>query len=94
MPFFIHAEDRPGAIDVRKANRDAHLAYVKERYNDAIIAAGPTIADDGATMTGSVILIDLPDRAAVDEFCRNDPYARAGLFETVTIKAFKHVFPM
>ena len=94
MPFFIHAEDKPGALETRKANRDAHLAYVKDNYNDAIISAGPKLADDGETMIGSVILIDLPDRAAVDEFCKNDPYAQAGLFETVTVTAYKPVFPM
>ena len=94
MPYFIHAVDKPGALEVRKANREAHLAYVKDNYNDAMIAAGPTLSDDGEGMTGSVILIDLPDRAAVDAFCANDPYTKAGLFASVTIAPFKHVFPM
>ena len=94
MPYFIYAEDKDGAIETRKANRDAHIAYIKENYNDKMLAAGPILSDDGEMMIGSVILIDLPDRAAVDAFCKNDPYAQAGLFESVTIKAFKHVFPM
>lgn len=94
MPYFIHAEDKEGALDVRKANREAHLAYIKENYNDKMIAAGPVLADDGETMIGSVILIDLDDRAAVDAFCAGDPYAQAGLFSRVTIQPFKHVFPM
>ena len=93
MPFFIYAEDKEGALDVRKANRDAHIAYIKENYNDKILAAGPILSDDGESMIGSVILIDLNDRTQVDDFCKNDPYAKAGLFARTTIRPFKHVFP-
>lgn len=93
MPYFIHAQDKEGALDIRKANRDAHLAYIKETYDDKMIAAGPILSDDGEAMIGSVILINLDDRAAVDAFCAGDPYAKAGLFASVTISPFKHVFP-
>lgn len=93
MPYFIYAQDKEGALDIRKANRDAHLAYIKENYDNKMIAAGPILSDDGETMIGSVILINLDDRAAVDAFCAGDPYAKAGLFANVTINPFKHVFP-
>jgi len=94
MPYYIHAEDKEGSLEVRMKNRDAHLAYVKENYNEKIIAAGPILADDGVTMIGSVILVDLDDRAAAEAFCAGDPYTRAGLFASTSIKPFKHVFPM
>ena len=33
------------------------------------------------TMNGSLIILDLADRAEADAFVANDPYAKAGLFE-------------
>jgi uncharacterized protein YciI len=60
------------------------LAYTMQ-YSDKIIAAGPIISDDGETMTGSIILIDLDDRTEVEEYCARDPYNKAGVFAWVSI---------
>ncbi len=38
-------------------------------------------------------MVDLPDKQAAETFAANDPYAKAGLFESVTIKPWKKVFP-
>jgi hypothetical protein len=92
MLFVIRCTDKPGHQDVRKANRDAHIAMLEE-YGDRILAAGPTLDDAGEAMTGSVVILDAADRAAVDEFCRNDPYAKAGLFERVEVSRWKKVLP-
>jgi hypothetical protein len=51
------------------------------------------LSDDGEAMLGSVLVIEAADRAAAEGFAAGDPYAKAGLFESVTIKAFKKVFP-
>jgi uncharacterized protein YciI len=77
---------------VRKANRDAHLAYIKDGYADKIVAAGPTLDPDLEGMNGSVFIIELEDMAAAEALTANDPYAKAGLFETVVIRPFKKVF--
>lgn len=92
MLFYIRCVDKPGHLSVRKANRDAHLAYVKENYADKILAAGPTLDADLEGMNGSVFLIELPDQAAAEDMAANDPYAKAGLFESVVIRPFKKVF--
>lgn len=92
MLFYIRCVDKPGSQALRQANRDAHLAYIRAHYADRIVAAGPTLTDDLEGMNGSVFLIDLPDRAAAEEMTRNDPYALAGLFESVIIRPFKQVF--
>ncbi|SEP05273.1 hypothetical protein SAMN04490248_12151 [Salinihabitans flavidus] len=88
MLFALIARDRPGAHDIRKANRDAHLAYVKE--TGVVVLAGPLLDDDGA-MIGSLLILDLPDKDAARAWADNDPYAKAGLFESVTINAWKKV---
>jgi uncharacterized protein YciI len=35
----------------------------------------------------------MPDRAAVDRFLAADPYTKAGLFQSVTVRPFRKVFP-
>jgi len=88
MLYVIQCEDKPGALQVRLDNRPAHVEYIKQ-FN--LMAAGPTLADDGETMNGSVIIIDLPDQSAVDDFMANDPYAKAGLFSNATSRPWKSV---
>ncbi len=93
MLYVITCKDKPDSLEVRLANRRRHLEYLT-RFKDQICAAGPTIADDGETMNGSVLIIDFPDRGAAEGFAHADPYAKAGLFESVEIQAWKKVFPL
>jgi len=92
MNFLIYCVDKPGHAYVRAENRPAHLEYVSA-YADRMLAAGPTLADDGETPTGSVFLIEFADRAAAEAFSAGDPYNQAGLFESVEIKPFRKVLP-
>jgi hypothetical protein len=92
MHFIIRCTDKPGHLDVRMANRAAHLDYLKAHV-DKLLIGGPTLTDDGQTMTGSMLVIDLPDRAAVDAFLAKEPYANAGLFEKVEVSVYKKVLP-
>ncbi|PCJ55348.1 MAG: hypothetical protein COA73_13585 [Candidatus Hydrogenedentota bacterium] len=88
MLYFIHCEDKPDHLNVRIENRTAHVDYIKTFH---LLAAGPTLADDEETMNGSVIIIDLPHAAALQDFLTNDPYAKAGLFQNVTTRPWKKV---
>lgn len=92
MLFFVHCTDKPGRQDVRLANRPAHLEFLRGHL-DKIVIAGPTLTEDGEGFTGSVLIVDFPDRAAVEEHFANDPYAKAGLFESVVIRPYKKVLP-
>ena len=42
-------------------------------------------------MDGSLVILDVADMAAARDWAENDPYARAGLFESVEIRAWKKV---
>lgn len=88
MLFFIHHQDRKGALGIRQDTREAHLAYVKEFK---LLVAGPTISEEDGKMDGSMIIVDVPDRAALDAFIAKDPYAQANLFEKTTVKEWKKV---
>jgi hypothetical protein len=88
MPHFaLVCTDKPGHLELRTSNRDAHLAYLNE--TGCVTFAGPFL-NDGA-MTGSLVVIDVADRAAAEGWATNDPYAKAGLFSDVRIEEWKKV---
>jgi uncharacterized protein YciI len=90
MLFFVHCIDKPNSTAIRQKTRPAHLEYIG-KFGAKILIAGPTLADDSATSTGSMFVIDLPDAKAAAEFAANDPYAKAGLFATTRIAPFRTV---
>lgn len=88
MFYALMAHDKPGALEVRKANRDAHLAYIKE--TGVVTQAGPLLDAEGQ-MCGSLVILDVADQAAADGWAAGDPYAKAGLFDSVTITPWNRV---
>ena len=88
MPLFaLICTDKADHEPLRKANRDAHLAYLNE--TGCVTFAGPFL--DNGTMTGSLLVIDVPDRMAAENWAAADPYALAGLFAKVRIEEWKKV---
>jgi uncharacterized protein YciI len=92
MLFLVQCIDRPDAGTLRPDTRPAHLRYL-EGFTDQIVIAGPTLGPDHQTPTGSVFIVNMHDEQAVERFCRNDPYAKAGLFERTTVQPFRQVIP-
>ena len=86
MLYILINEDRSDgeAGRIRDATRKAHLAYL-ERHKDIVVLAGGTLAEDGATRTGSVFIINVPNRQAAEKFSAEEPFRKAGLFKTVKI---------
>jgi len=91
MHFVIACIDKPGQPELRQVNRPDHLDYLSS-HAERIIAAGPTLGDDGAP-NGSVLVIEFDDLAQAEAFATGDPYAKAGVFESVSIKPWKKVYP-
>lgn len=90
--YVVHCQDKPGAQQVRLDNRSAHLDYLKANLAH-VVMAGPVQTEDRTGMTGSVLVLDFPDRAGLDAFLANDPYAKAGLFAAVTVLPYRKVLP-
>jgi uncharacterized protein YciI len=90
MMFTIYCQDRPGALATRLEVRPTHLAYL-DSHAAAIALAGPVLDAEG-NPNGSLIVVDVPDRAAAEALAAGDPYAQAGVFESVTIRPFRQVF--
>lgn len=88
MLFAATCIDKPGHQAVRLENRPAHLDFLKANAA-AVKIAGPFVSDDGSAMLGSLLVIEAADRAAVEAILAADPYAHAGLFESVTVRAWR-----
>ncbi len=89
MPLFaLICRDRPGHLQTRIDNRPAHLDHI--RTSGVVAMAGPFI-DDSGRMTGSLIVLDVPGKAEAEAWAKADPYAKAGLFDNVTISEWKKV---
>ncbi|MEP5155155.1 YciI family protein [Planktotalea sp.] len=81
MLIALMAKDKEGALQTRKDNREAHVAYLKET---GVSQAGPFL-DANGDMCGSLIVLDVEDMAAAEAWAANDPYAKAGLFQSVEL---------
>lgn len=88
MLFALIARDKPGAIETRLANRAAHLDYVTQ--SGVVRQAGPLLKND-EEMIGSLLILDVEDRAAAESWAAGDPYAKAGLFQDVELIPWKKV---
>jgi uncharacterized protein YciI len=85
--FALICTDKPGALELRLANREAHLAYIRE--NQAMIVVAGPMLDEAGGMRGSLLILEAPDASAVEAFSAADPYRQAGLFERVEISAWR-----
>ncbi|MGK0266858.1 MAG: hypothetical protein ACI82N_001111 [Maricaulis sp.] len=90
MLFMVHTHDKPGALDIRLANRPAHLDWLTAA-GKAIKAAGPWLGADDKP-AGSLLIVEMESRAALDAWLAQDPYAIAGLFQSVEAAPYKWVF--
>lgn len=88
MRFALMTTDKPGALQTRMDNREAHLAYISE--TGVVEMAGPLLNEAG-DMCGSLIILEVDDLAAAQAWADNDPYAKAGLFSDVRLQAWKKV---
>ncbi len=91
MYFAIVCIDKPDSMDLRLANRAAHIDYLKAQ-GERVRAGGPFTTEDGAAMTGSLIILEAADLAGAQAFAAGDPYNKAGLFESVDSRPWKWVF--
>jgi uncharacterized protein YciI len=86
MPLFVlTCLDKPDALEVRMGAREAHLAWVK----DQPLKLGGPFLDAQGQMAGSMLIIEVADRAAAERFAAEDPYGKAGLFASVDIRPFR-----
>lgn len=92
MIFTLICKDRPGQLEVRLSNRPAHLEYLEGLNAEGRLKfAGPFLGEDGKPI-GSLVAVETEDAAAARTLADSDPYAKAGLFESVEILPWNWVF--
>jgi len=84
MLYIIYQEDGPGGPAGRERARQDHFAYL-DQHKDILVLGGAMIADDSDERLGSVLIINVPNRAAAEAFSANEPLRRAGTFKSVKI---------
>jgi len=92
MLYVLHMIDRAGAADLRARVRPEHKAYLAG-VAERIAFAGPLVDEDGETMAGSLLVIDFADRAAAEAWLRDEPFTRAGVYATSSVRAFHNLWP-
>ena len=88
MLFLIKAENVPDGAALRKSTIPAHVAYLNQ-YKSRFICGGPMLSDDGNDVIGSVMVLDMPSREALDSFLAKEPYNMAGLFRKIEIARWR-----
>lgn len=99
MYYAIIAQDREDSLEARLAARPAHLERLQWLQAEGrLLLAGPLPAIDSedpgpAGFTGSLVVGEFADLAAARAWADQDPYVKAGVYERVSVKPFKKVFP-
>lgn len=88
MRVALICTDKAGALQTRLDNRAAHLAHIEN--SGVVEMAGPFLNTEGQ-MTGSLVVLNVETLAEAQAWAEADPYAKAGLFETVQIAEWKKV---
>ncbi|WP_269931945.1 YciI-like protein [Aminobacter sp. HY435] len=92
MLFALICKDKPGHLQVRLDTRPDHVAFLNElNARGALKFAGPFLDADGKP-DGTLAVIEAADAAAAQALAATDPYAKAGLFESVVIRPWNWVF--
>lgn len=89
MIFVIHGIDGndAGALDRRLAVRNLHLATAAQLKAEGKLHYALATLDETGRMSGSIMVVDFPDRAAVDAWLAVEPYVTGGVWLTVTVTA-------
>ncbi len=99
MWYAIISQDIKDSLAKRLEARDAHLARLKALAEEGrVLIAGPHPAIDSedpgeAGFTGSLVVLDFPSLTDAQTWADQDPYIKAGVYESVVVKPFKRVLP-
>ena len=88
MLYIIYQTDKPGGEAIRAATREAHFKYLDD-HEDILVLGGATLAEDGKTRTGSVLIVNVAGLADARAFSENEPFRKAGLFDRVEINRMR-----
>ena len=91
MQFAIIAKDGTDAeaLARRMKARPDHIALAKQHFQDGKNILGGAMLNDDGDMCGSIMIVDFPDRAAVEAWVQSDPYITGNVWKDIQIVPFK-----
>ncbi len=99
MLYAIICNDCDNSLEKRLSARPEHLERLRTLHaKGRLVLAGPHPAIDniepGANgFSGSLIVAEFKNLEAAQDWADKDPYRIAGVYESVSVKPFKKVFP-
>ena len=99
MLYAIISQDVENSLEARLAARPDHLARLEQLQKEArLVIAGPHPAIDSndpgeAGFSGSLVVAEFDSLVDAQSWADADPYVSAGVYQQVTVKPFKKVFP-
>ena len=78
--YFCTGSKIPDAAPFFARHLHAHESYFKQ-YEESFIFRGPLRSPDGTDNVGTALLLELPDRAAAENFWMNEPFAANGGYQ-------------
>ena len=90
--YAIICFDRPDSARLRDAHRAAHVEFLNANAARIVFRGPLKSAADGAS-TGALIVVDCATREEAEALIAADPFKKGGVYESVSIRAFKKVFP-
>ena len=84
MQFLVKAYDGPNMLEKRMEVRPRHLEGMKALGRQIICAGG--LLDDEGRMKGSALVMEFPDRAALDEYLAKEPYVAEGVWQKIEVE--------
>lgn len=93
MQFVVTAMDHtdPEALERRLAQREIHLAGVRELIAQGHFLSGGAILDDHGNMIGSTLHLEFPDRASLDRALHSDPYVAGKVWDRIEVRQVRLV---
>jgi len=86
------AKDRPDGLSLRMETRPAHVAFLERLNAEKKLAfAGPFLDGEGKP-NGSLVVVRAESLDAAKAMLAEDPYAKAGLFESAEFRAWTWAF--
>ncbi len=84
MQFLVKAYDGDSKLEKRMEVRPRHLEGMKALGRQIICAGG--LLDDKGRMKGSALVMEFPDRSALEEYLRNEPYVAEGVWQKIEVE--------
>ena len=84
MQFLVKAYDGPDMLEKRMEVRPRHLEGMKALGKQIICAGG--LLDEEGRMKGSALVMEFPNKAALEEYLKNEPYVVEGVWQKIGVE--------